>query len=856
MQDMVNKPMGVRKLASAYGIIGFVRFMSHYYIYLVTKQKLIGTIGPHKVYSIVETMNIPVVHPLFQEPAPGDEDRYRSLFFRFDLTQDFYYSKTYPLTYTLQFNMLGQLHNRRQQGQGSERKPSYNDMFAWNHYMLTPMIENDVSESWTIPLIHGSFVQNTLDVVGRSLQLTVIARRSRLFAGARFQKRGVDEQGHVANDVEMEQILTDPNMGRYTPRSMSSYVQHRGSIPLYWAQVSAGGVIPKPPISIQRVDPYYNSAILHFMDLMKRYGAPLIVLNLIKSRESVPREMILREAYSRCLEFINSSIHDESKRIVYIAWDFKKAAKNNKSKLQRDMYSIAQLALLRTGFFHADKKPYVNELHAQTDVQSQPSSQQSASNANNPIVAAFSDDNTANSPRPGLASSNQNGTTRNSTYDTEDVPKREPSAEADSHIAPEYGDPRLKSEKFPDDDMIGRLQYGAVRTNCIDSIDRTNAAQYLLGLCALSQQLYAMGIIQSPDDLTFDSPVSLVLMEMYEIAGHQLALQYGGSGLAHTMNTFVTKSIVDHSKDFWTVVQRYYRNTFTDQEKQHTINLFLGVFRPWEHKHGPDLWALESDYHLHIFDHERELLYTRPWWVEPLQQHVGIFRRKALPTLSLPHHSVHGNNNGYSSYNGESGEDDSDADGSVQPLAPTAFDDSYQTHKLSSFDKILSYEFRKPRRAPIAILNPVSSSKKEQPEKADSGVGIMRWLWRPKSSLTLPTLATSSSQLQLREKAYASNPLAWCGMTLVENPNDATRYTSYCEAVLDFKRLMKKRKRYNYYRKHTLLTHHRRPKIGTNEYECPNQPFYEGLIARWDKNLTATMPRDIELYASYASMKP
>lgn len=136
MQDLANKPMGVRKLASAYGVIGFIRFTSHYYIYLVTKQKLIGTIGPHKVYSIVETMNIPVPHPLFQEPAPADEDRYRSLFFRFDLTQDFYYSPTYPLTYTLQYNMLSPLKS----GQ-STKYPAYNDMFAWNHFLLAPMIE-------------------------------------------------------------------------------------------------------------------------------------------------------------------------------------------------------------------------------------------------------------------------------------------------------------------------------------------------------------------------------------------------------------------------------------------------------------------------------------------------------------------------------------------------------------------------------------------------------------------------------------------------------------------------------------------------------------------------------------------
>lgn len=688
-----------------------------------------------------------------------------------------------------------------------------------------------MSDSWVVPLIHGSFVQHNLDAIGRTLQLTVIARRSRLFAGARFQKRGIDEQGHVANDVEMEQILTDPNLGLYSPRSMSSYVQHRGSIPLYWAQVSAGGVIPKPPISIQRVDPFYNASILHFMDLMKRYGSPLIVLNLIKSRESVPREMILREAYSRCLEFINSSISDESKRIIYIAWDFKKAAKNNKSKLQRDMYSIAQMSILRTGFFHAGRKPYINELHAQNEAQSQ-----SAPAPVTTIRPLRGPPTPSSTPSPAPRS--ESPAPKSNSND-----KGRTNAEFDSHVAPDYGDPRLKSEEHPDEDFVGRLQHGAVRTNCIDSIDRTNAAQYLLGLCALSQQLYTMGIVQSPDELTFDSPISLVLMEMYEIAGHQLALQYGGSGLAHTMNTFVTKSIVDHSKDFWTVVQRYYRNTFTDQEKQHTINLFLGVFRPYEHRHGPDLWTMESDYHLHIFDHERELLYAQPWWVEPLQHHLGASRRRALPTLSLPHNP----DNALGSGEGE----DSNA-----PVAPSTFDDVFQTHKLSSFDKILSFEFRKHRKASVTIAQIAPSGKKDSqlPEKAESGLGIMRWLWRSKSPTSSPTLTPSSSLSQIRFTGFMANPLAWCGMTIHENSADVTRYTSYCEASYDFKRLMKKRKRYNYYKKHVLQTHHRRPKMGTEEYECPSQPFYEGVVSRWEQNMTVTMPRDEERYAAYTAM--
>lgn len=88
------------------------------------------------------------------------------------------------------------------------------------------------------------------------------------------------------------ELFSNPN---YT-----SYVQHRGSIPLYWTQDNTG-VSPKPDIECKRptaistldtdssvnlVDPFYGAAALHFNNLFERYGAPIFVLNLVKVRSS------------------------------------------------------------------------------------------------------------------------------------------------------------------------------------------------------------------------------------------------------------------------------------------------------------------------------------------------------------------------------------------------------------------------------------------------------------------------------------------------------------------------------------------------------------------------------------------
>jgi hypothetical protein len=41
-------------------------------------------------------------------------------------------------------------------------------------------------------------------------------------------------------------------------------------------------MVAKPPILLDFVDPFYAAAAKHFDHLMKRYGTPIIVLNLVK----------------------------------------------------------------------------------------------------------------------------------------------------------------------------------------------------------------------------------------------------------------------------------------------------------------------------------------------------------------------------------------------------------------------------------------------------------------------------------------------------------------------------------------------------------------------------------------------
>ena len=139
-----------------------------------------------------------------------------------------------------------------------------------------------------------------------------------------------------------------------------------------------------------------------------------------------------------------------------------------------------------------------------------------------------------------------------------------------------------------------------VRTNCVDCLDRTNAAQFFVGLHTMGQQLYTMGLLRKPQ-LEPGSELVVLLMEMYEVMGDRVSIQYGGSSAHNKGSKLMSRSsLVAKQKDLFTSVRRYYSNAFTDRAKQDAINLFLGAFVPGKVDGcSQHVWDLENDFYLH-----------------------------------------------------------------------------------------------------------------------------------------------------------------------------------------------------------------------------------------------------------------
>ncbi|TVU28894.1 hypothetical protein EJB05_20431 [Eragrostis curvula] len=475
---------GVKFVTNFYGIIGFIKFLGPYYMLIITEQKKIGELFGHPVYQVARTSMVELANSksrsCFQNSR--DENRYKKILNTIDLRKDFFFSYSYSIMRSLQKNLSDPQYGWN----------LYETMFVWNEFM-TRQIRNCLRNTlWTVALVYGFFKQDKFSISGKDIMLTLIARRSRHYAGTRYLKRGVNERGRVANDVETEQIVYEAVPG---PAEVSSIVQNRGSIPLFWSQETSKLNI-KPNIILHEMDNNYEATRLHFENLRARYGDPIIILNLIKTRER--RESILRHEFDKAIRIINKNLSEEN-HLKFLHWDLHKNSQGKPTNVLDVLLKVAFRALSLTEFFYCQVAP------------------RSEAAEHWPALLSGLD--------PYICDNNSNSDNTECSDLVGDVSQEDISGSSDSGNATAEDKventelPPLKEPKF---------QKGVLRTNCIDCLDRTNVAQYAYGLAALGHQLHALGSVESPE-LGLESPLAHHLMRFYERMGDTLAVQYSGS---------------------------------------------------------------------------------------------------------------------------------------------------------------------------------------------------------------------------------------------------------------------------------------------------------------------------------------
>lgn len=148
---------GLVKICSAFGVVGFVKFLDCFYLNLITQRTKVGCIAGNFIYSIKATEMFPVRprdepesnafkslwrklnKKLSQTNAEVAESRYMGLFQFVDMTKDFFFSYTYDLTHSLQHNYMHASKGKDGQQRASTDAPSATvpqEIFQWNNYQV------------------------------------------------------------------------------------------------------------------------------------------------------------------------------------------------------------------------------------------------------------------------------------------------------------------------------------------------------------------------------------------------------------------------------------------------------------------------------------------------------------------------------------------------------------------------------------------------------------------------------------------------------------------------------------------------------------------------------------------------
>jgi len=154
----------------------------------------------------------------------------------------------------------------------------------------------------------------------------------------------------------------------------------------------------------------------------------------------------------------------------------------------------------------------------------------------------------------------------------------------------------LISKKLVD---IVRTQKGIFRNNCIDSLDRTNVVQSVIGRYYLFDILSNIGFSNnkpSEDDVfkTFQEPFETTFKLLWANHGDNISLAYSGTGALKS--DFVRtgkRTLMGNIQDGYLSSKRFYLNNFRDGYNQDCHDYFLGALNPRKKEfkqHSP--WAL------------------------------------------------------------------------------------------------------------------------------------------------------------------------------------------------------------------------------------------------------------------------
>ncbi|XP_054846129.1 synaptojanin-2 [Eublepharis macularius] len=266
------------KLMDGYGCLGELQLKSGnttlHFLVLVTGCTSVGKILDAEVFKITATEFCPL------QEETKEEDRVAAL--KKILNSGMFYFSWPNAGSNFDLTVRAQKQGDNNYGTGNS--------FFWNQLLHVPFKHYQVNCSdWLLKIICGVVDIRTVYASHKKAKACLISRISCERAGARFHIRGVNDDGHVSNFVETEQTI-------YLDNDVSSFVQIRGSVPLFWEQpgLQVGSHHLKLTRGLEANAPAFDK---HMMLLKEQYGKQVIV-NLLRSKGG---EEVLNRAFKKLL---------------------------------------------------------------------------------------------------------------------------------------------------------------------------------------------------------------------------------------------------------------------------------------------------------------------------------------------------------------------------------------------------------------------------------------------------------------------------------------------------------------------------------------------------------------------------
>ncbi|XP_077448302.1 synaptojanin-1 isoform X2 [Stigmatopora argus] len=277
------------KIVDAYGVLGVLRLnlgdsMLHSLV-VVTGCSSVGKVQESEVFRVTQTDFVSLKND------PGDEERIGEV--RKVLNSGHFYFAWSASGVSMDLSL-----NARRR----ILEDTTDNRFFWNQSLHLHLKHYGVNcDDWLLRLMCGGVEIRTIYAGHKQAKACIFSRLSSERAGTRFNVRGANDDGQVANFVETEQAI-------FLDDRVSSFIQIRGSIPLFWEQpgIQVGSHRVKLSRGFEANAPAFER---HFTALKKLYGKQVII-NLLGSKEG---EHMLSKAFQSHLK---ASEHATSVKMV------------------------------------------------------------------------------------------------------------------------------------------------------------------------------------------------------------------------------------------------------------------------------------------------------------------------------------------------------------------------------------------------------------------------------------------------------------------------------------------------------------------------------------------------------------